>query len=115
MDYIKGKDEAAEGEVKLWTVATGNFPSMFAPRELKKRSKEAIDFINRLDGFCGLHPMPPRGILCLFDSENNAKAGRNMMRSKGIPVGDNICYVFVPEKDVKEIKEKIRKHNAKRR
>jgi len=113
MDYIMGKDEVEEGEVKLWTVATGHFPSLFASRDLKRRSKKAIDYINRLDGFCGLHPMP-QGTLCLFESENDAKAARNLMRSKGIPVGDNICYVFAPKEVVEQMKEKIRKYNAKK-
>ena len=115
MDYIDGLNEERKGETEVYAVATGNFPSIFAPRKLKKASKQAIDLINRQEGFCGYHPMPPRGTLCLFLTENNAKAARNVMRSRGIPVGDNITKVFVPTADVDYAREKIEKFNAKQK
>ena len=115
MDYIKGKNEAEPYEQEVWTVATGNFPSPFAPRSVKKRSREAIRIINACEGFCGYHPVEGRGTLCLFETENDAKAARNIMRSHGIPVGDNICKVFVPKEAVEITKKQLAEFNAKQK
>ena len=88
-------------EVKCWTVAVGNAPMPWHSRKVKKSAKEALKYITKLDGFIGVHPHPPDGTLCIFDSENNAKRARNMMRSKGILTGTNICEVFVDEQYLK--------------
>lgn len=84
--------EIRENEVKVWTVAVGNLP---VPPFIPKKSKEAIKYISKLEGFVGFHPVPPHGTLCLFKTENDAKGGRNHMRAKGIQVGKNIGYVFI--------------------
>lgn len=57
----------------------------------RKASRNAAKYIASLEGFIALHPAYPRGILWLFDSENNAKSARNMMEAKGIQCGKNIC------------------------
>ena len=104
-----------EGEVKLWTVATGSLPGIFAPRSVKKRCKAALKLIDAQEGFCGYHPVEGRGTLCLFETENQAKAARNVMRQAGIPVGDRICTVFVPQRDVEITKKQIAEFNAKQK
>jgi hypothetical protein len=114
MEY-RDEHKPMEGEVMLWTVATGSFPGLFASRDIKRRSKAAIKLINKQEGFCGYHPVEGRGTLCLFVTENQAKAARNVMRQAGIPVGDNICTVFVPIADVDYAREKIEKFNAKQK
>ena len=78
-------------ERKLWAVATGEV------RPWLKRSREAVEYIKDLDGFVGVHPVDGC-TLWLFDTLNNAKIARNLMLSKGIQCGDNICDVFVDEK-----------------
>lgn len=75
---------------EMWTVAIGNIPLI-----KRKEVKEAIRYIREQEGFEGFYPCYPRGTLCLFDSENNAKGARNMMRYMGIKCGDNICKVEV--------------------
>ena len=84
-------------EVQLWAVAVGNLPMPWHPRKIRKAGIAALKFIKRLDGFVGVTPMPPRGTLCLFRTENDAKRGRNLMESEGIKTGKNICEVFVDE------------------
>ena len=70
----------------LWSVATGNV------NPLMRKSREVAKYIGSLEGFKAVHPTPEnRGTLWLFDSENHAKAARNLMRSKGIQCGNNIC------------------------
>ena len=70
----------------LWSVATGNV------NPFMKKSREAVKYIQTLEGFVAVHPTPEnRGTLWMFDSENNAKGARNLMRSKGIQCGNNIC------------------------
>lgn len=89
-------------EVQLWAVAVGNMPTRFTPRKIRKAGIAALKFIKRLDGFVGVTPIPPRGTLCLFRTENDAKCGMNLMNSEGIATGKNICDVFVDEKYVRE-------------
>ena len=70
----------------LWSVATGNIDIF------KRASRKAVKYIMALEGFVAVHPTPNHeGTLWMFDSENNAKGARNMMRSKGIQCGTNIC------------------------
>ena len=89
-------------EVQLWAVAVGNLPMPWHPRKIRKAGIAAFKFIKKLDGFVGVTPMPPRGTLCLFRTENDAKRGMNLMNSEGIVTGKNICEVFVDEKYLRE-------------
>lgn len=75
--------------MKAYTVAVGNFSPF------RRGSRNALKFIKTLDGLIGVHPCYPRGTLILFDSENNAKIARNLMESKGIRTGINICEVDI--------------------
>ncbi len=93
------RDYPLENEVKLWTVATGNFN----PRI--KSHRKAIEYIPTLNGFEGVHPTI-RGTLWLFDSENAAKIARNQMEMKGIRCGTNICPCFVEKQFTKSYREK---------
>lgn len=86
-----------ENDVEVWTVAVGNVPTIYiyCPFLMPRRVKDAIKFIKNLEGFGGLFDMKPHGTLCMFDTENHAKLARNLMKLKGIEVGDNICSVYV--------------------
>ena len=84
--------ELKENEVRLWTVATGYVDPF------KKASRDEVDFIKKLHGFIGVHPVPGRGTLWLFDTENNAKIARNKMEGKGIVCGRSICDCGVDKK-----------------
>ena len=77
-------------EIEVWSVAVGNVNPFL------KASRKAIEYIAKLDGLVGVHPHYPDGTLVLFESENSAKRARNMMESKGIKCGNNICKIYIP-------------------
>lgn len=81
-----------DDEVTCYSIMIPNLPLI--------PSKKVMDFIkwvNELEGFLGLYPNYPFGTALIFDTENNAKGGRNLMRSyPGIefPIGEiSECYV----------------------
>lgn len=94
--------EKKENEFTCYTVAIGNLPMLFHSRRVKKRAMEAVKFISELEGFVGLYPFYPRGTLCIFKTENDAKRARNNMRAKGIETGSNIGEVFVSKEYIKD-------------
>jgi hypothetical protein len=91
--------EKKDYEVSVYTVAVGNLT--LNPFRMKKQ-KEALAYIQSLDGFVGLYPHYPDGTLCLFKTENEAKGARNLMKAKGIMCGKNIGEVYIDKKYVKE-------------
>lgn len=71
---------------EMYSVATGRILIW------KKASRDAVRFIQKQKGFVAIAPVDYYGgTLWLFDSLNNAKQARNMMKLKGIGTGDNIC------------------------
>ena len=94
-------DKPRENEIPAWTVAVGNIP-LFP--KLHKGAVEAIDLIEEQEGLLGIHPCYPRGTILLFRSENDAKSARNVLRSKGVKCGDNICKCFVDKRYIKDEK-----------
>lgn len=75
--------------MKAWSVAVGNI------NPLQKASRDAVEYISKLEGFVGFYPHYPQGTLCFFKTENDAKRGRNKMNSKGILTGNNICEMEI--------------------
>lgn len=71
--------------MKAWSVAVGNI------NPIHRASRKAVKYISTLKGFIGFFPHYPHGTLCFFETENDAKRGRNLMNTKGIPTGRNIC------------------------
>lgn len=86
-------------EVELYSVSVGNLP-MFPT--LRKRTREAIKIIKQQEGLVAIHPCYPKGTLLLFDTENNAKGARNMLRFHGIECGVNICKVYVDKRYLRD-------------
>lgn len=68
---------------------------------MPKGVKEAIELIKTLEGLIGVTPMYPRGTLLLFDTENNAKGARTVLKFHGVQTGTNICKVFVDKSHIK--------------
>ena len=69
-------------------------PLPFDSKEIKKGLKEALKFIKKLDGFKGVHPVGIEKNLLIFDTLNNAKGGRNLLKQKDVSVG-NIAPILV--------------------
>ena len=89
--------EKKENEIEVYTVAVGNLPLL--PKFLMpKNVTKAIELIRDQEGLIGVTPMYPRGTLLLFDTENNAKGARNVLRFNGVKCGDNICKAFVDKR-----------------
>lgn len=89
--------EKRENEVSVYTVAIGNFKP-FAIGKQKRVQEQVIDFLKSLEGFIGVYPYYPKGTLCLFKTENDAKRAKNSIRAKGIQTGNNIGEVYVDKK-----------------
>lgn len=87
------------GESKCFTVAIGNFPMPWQRRKWKQTVK-VMDYIKELEGFLGVHPLPPKGTLLIFRTIKNAKAAKNLLDAKGVITGDNICEIFVNNLDL---------------
>lgn len=79
-------------EMDAFVFAVGNLSlSPFKRRENRK----FIAILNNQKGFLGVKPEYPRGTLLFFDTLNNAKGARNILRSKGVDCGDNIVTVKI--------------------
>lgn len=84
---------------KAYTVAIGNFSIPFT-----KDQKKIVEEIKKMDGFVGLH-FSSYGTLLLFETENNAKVGRNILRSMNVQTGINITEVEYNPKEAINGKE----------
>lgn len=93
-------------ETKVYTVAVpnlaGTIPGTLTPKHMKE-TKKLLRYVKKLDGFLGLHPVPPHGTLLLFKTENQAKRARNLLENdlQINYIGDNITEVFIPEEYAK--------------
>lgn len=73
---------------------------IFPKLGMKKKQEEALEYIKKLDGFIGVHPIDLWRTLLIFDTLNNAKAARNSLNAKGCPVGQ-VAPMLVPTEYVK--------------
>lgn len=91
-----------DGQVELWAVVVGSFPTWFSMPWVKRRARTAAEFIVELDGFVGFCPTVPAGTACLFRTKNDAIRAKNMMDAVGIVTGDDIGSCLVDEEDLPE-------------
>lgn len=97
------KDKKREDETIVFTVGCGRmFPLPTDRIKSRKAMVEAIEYIKKLDGFVGVHPVDLWHNLLLFDSENNAKGGRNLLRAQGVQCSTYIVPILVETKYIKE-------------
>ena len=100
--------EPTNDEVEVWTVSMPVIT--FLP--FSRRFRKDMQYVESLEGFIGFHQIFPHGTLCLFDSENNAKGARNMMRFQNIRVGKNICPVYIHKDYLAFCKDLLRLRNV---
>ena len=62
-------------------------------------ARKVLRLIGEQDGLVGVIPYYPKGTVVCFDTENNAKGARNILRLNGMNVGTNICEVIVDGDD----------------
>ena len=87
------KDKQTDNEEIVFAVGAGRIAPMLGKM---KQQKQAFKFIRSLDGFLGVHPIDMWHTMLIFDTLNNAKGGRNLMRTKDIPVGE-IVPILIPK------------------
>lgn len=78
------RDDLFSPGTELYSVAVGALP--FLPW----RRRYAVDRLSSLAGFAAIHPMGSATLL-FFESLNDAKVARNVIRAEGGAAGDNIC------------------------
>ena len=97
MNMAQVTNEIPDDCVEVYTVAVANLPP--------KPDKKVLALLKEITtyfGFIGICPCYPHGTLIMFDTENNAKMGRNLIREK-TNVGDNICKAYVSREAVEEL------------
>lgn len=67
---------------------------------MKKIMEKTFEYIKGIDGFIGVHPIDLWHNLLLFDTLNHAKAAKNVLSSKGVPLGQ-IAPLMIPSVFVK--------------
>ena len=79
-EMIKACEETRrEDETIVFAIGAGRI----APKlGMKKAQLAAMQYINDLEGFIGIHPVSLWRTLLLFDTLNHAKAGLNQMKAK---------------------------------
>lgn len=81
-----------EDEEILFAVGAGRI----APKiGMMRAQKKAMKFIQSLEGFIGIYPFDLWHTMLLFDTQNHAKAAKNMLTDKGISCGTYITPVIV--------------------
>ena len=63
-------------------------PLPWDKKSVKKGLEEALKYIKKLEGFFAVHPIDIYHNILVFDTLNNAKGGRNLLKSKDVPCGD---------------------------
>lgn len=91
--------EIQENEIEVYTVAIGNLS--INPFKLR-RQRRILEFIGTFEGLLGVYPHYPDGTLLLFKEKNDAKGARNLLKAKGIQVGNNIGTAYIDKEYVKE-------------
>lgn len=88
-------------EVKAWSFAVPNLAGLCSfptPRQLADSIK-LINYLKDLDGFLGIHPMPPRGTMVIFRTKNDAIRAKNLLiyDLEINEIGNNIVECYIPE------------------
>lgn len=90
-----------EDWVKVYTVAIANLPLI-----PNRKVKDFINWITKMEGFIGIRPEYPYGTLLLFDTENHAKACKNLIPTYKYGyqggIGHNISECFIPPEYAKK-------------
>ena len=93
------KKKKREDETIVFSVGCGRvIPLKTDRKKIRKGMEEAIKYIKKLNGFVGVHPVDLWHNLLLFDSENNAKGGRNLLMAQGVQCSTYIVPLLVETK-----------------
>ena len=85
-------------EIKAWAFGVGHLS--LRPKYRKSNAEFIRTLKEDCEGFLGVHPMD-EGTLLIFETENDAKRSRNLLRSRGVRCGEGIEPVYIPEQFVR--------------
>lgn len=88
-------------EVKAWSFAVPNLAGLCSfptPKQIA-HSKKLLKYLEGLDGFLGIYPMPPRGTMVIFRTKNDAVRAKNLLiyDLEINEIGKNIVECYIPE------------------
>lgn len=88
-------------EVKAWSFAVPNLAGLCGiptPKQLA-HSRKLLNYLKDLNGFLGIHPMPPRGTMVIFRTKNDAIRAKNLLiyDLEINEIGKNIVECYIPE------------------
>ena len=93
------KDKKREDETIVFTFGCGRIMPLRTDRKkTRKGIDEALEYIKKLEGFIGVQPVDLWHTLLIFDTENNAKRARNLLRAKDIQCANYIVPILVETK-----------------
>ena len=93
------KDKQKPNETIVFTFACGRIMPLITDRKkTRKGMEEALEYIKKLEGFIGVQPIDLWHTLLIFDTENNAKRGRNLLRAKDVQCANCIVPILVKTK-----------------
>lgn len=92
------KKKQTENEIIAFALGVGRLIPKLGKR---KQMKAAMDWIKQSEGFLGIHPIDVWHNLLIYDTLNNAKGARNILRAYGSDdaVG-NIAPILIPKEFV---------------
>lgn len=97
MIVIEANGKKKPTDISLWAVSIGRV-NPFAVGEIRNSQEEVLGFIKKQHGFAAVRPVPGRGTLLLFFTEDDAKKTRVALEERGCPVGNKITECYVPGK-----------------
>ena len=96
------KDKQTLNETIVFTFGCGRImPLVTDKKKIRKGIEEALEYIKKLEGFIGVHPVDLWHTLLIFDTENNAKGARNLLRAKDVQCANYIVPILVETKYLK--------------
>lgn len=81
------KKKQKPDEVIVFGLGTGRVIPMAGKQKI---IEEALEFIKKLDGFLGIHPLDVWHTILIFDTLNNAKMAKNQLKANNCPCGEVI-------------------------
>ena len=89
INFPGGKKEP--DETMVYTFGVGRMvPLPTDKKQVRKGIEDGIKYIKALDGFLGINPVGWDRNLLIFDTLNNAKGSRNLLKAKDVACGEII-------------------------
>ena len=91
------EENQKENEEIVFALGTGRMLPIFGKPKVNKGIEKATEIIKNLDGFIGVNTVDIWHTALIFDTLNNAKIAKNIMKTHKLPVG-NVVPVLMPKR-----------------